>query len=80
MAIVMLAAFHPEELPGVPASRLFRLMDVASYSDVWNAVKEVKENCISVYLTANGTMSESGGGMNFRSQTGWSAVGTCASC
>ena len=79
MAIVMLAAFHPEELPGVPASRLYSLMDVASYKDMWNAVKVVKDNCISVYLTVNGTMSESGGGLNFRSQTGWSAVGMCAS-
>lgn len=79
MAIVMLAAFHPEELPGIPVSRLFGLTDVASYKDVWNAVKAVKEKCISVYLTVNGTMSESGGGLNFRSQTGWSAVGTCAS-
>ena len=79
MAIVMLAAFHPEELPGVPSHRLFGLMDVASYQDVWNAVKQVKDNCISVYLAVNGTKSESGGGMNFRSQTGWSAIGACAS-
>lgn len=79
MAIVMLAAFHPEELPGVPRPMLFSLMDVASYKDVWNAVRIVKENCISVYLTVNGTMSEKGGRVNFRSQTGWSAVGTCAS-
>lgn len=79
MAIVMLAIFRPEELPGVPASRLFSLMDVASYSNVWNAVKQVKDQCISAYLAVNETMSESGGGMNFRSQTGWSAIGTCAS-
>ena len=79
MAIVMLAAFHPEELPGVPAHRSYNSMDVASYSDVWNAAKQVKDNCISVYVAFNETMSESGGGINFRSQTGWSATGTRAS-
>lgn len=78
MAIIMLAAFHPGELPGVPAHKLYGLMDVASYSDVWNAVKQVKDNCISVYVAVNETMSESGEGINFRSQTGWSAIGMCA--
>lgn len=76
MAIVMLAAFYPEELPGVPPSRVFSLMDVASYDDAWNAVRQVMNNCISKYFATNNTITESGGGMNFRSQTGWSAFGT----
>ena len=74
MAIVMLAAFFPEELPGVPPSRVFPLEDVASFSEVWEAVKRVKDNCLSRYLTANETMRNSGG-LKFRSETGWSAVG-----
>lgn len=76
MAIVMLVAFYPEELPGIPPSTVFSLMDVASYADVWNAVREVMDNCISRYLATNETMQESGGGINFLSQTGWSAIGT----
>ena len=76
MAIVMLAAFYPEELPDVSPSRVFGLMDVASYNDAWNAVKQVMNNCISKYLATNETIKESGGGLNFRSQTGWSAFGT----
>lgn len=75
MAIVMLATFHPEELPGVPPSRLFGLMDVASYSDAWREVKQVMDNCISKYLASSETMQEAGGGLNFRSGTGWSAFG-----
>lgn len=75
MAIVMLATFHPEELPGVPPSKLFNLMDVACYNDAWKAVRQVKDNCISRYLATNETMQESGEGLNFRSQTGWSAIG-----
>ncbi|KAM0804324.1 hypothetical protein BDR22DRAFT_594467 [Usnea florida] len=75
MAIVMLVAFFPEELPGVPASRVFPLVDVASFSDVWEAVKQVNDNCLSRYLTANETTHNSGG-LKFRSQTGWSAVGS----
>ena len=74
MTIVMLAAFFPGELPGVPPSRVFPLEDVASFSDVWEAVKEVKDNCLSRYLTANETRQNIGG-LNFISQTGWSAVG-----
>lgn len=76
MAIVMLATFFPGELPGVPPSRVFGLMDVASYNDVWNAVKQVMNNCISKYLAFNETVQESNGRVNFRSQTGWSAFGT----
>ena len=76
MAIVMLAAFHPERLPGVPPSRVFALTDVASYNDAWNAVKQVMNNCISKYLAVNETVPESGGGMKFISQTGWSEFGT----
>ena len=74
MAIIMLAAFYPEELPGVPPSKVFPLEDVASYDDVWKAVKQVKDNCISRYLTANETRHSSGG-LSYRSQTGWSAIG-----
>ena len=74
MAIVMLAAFFPGELPDVPPSRVFPLEDVASFSDVWAAVKRVKDNCISRYLTANETRHEIGP-LKFRSQTGWSAIG-----
>lgn len=76
MAIVMLAAFYPEELPGVSPSRVFSLMDVASYDDAWNAVRQVMNNCISKFLATNKTITESGEEMNFRSQTGWSAFGT----
>ena len=76
MAIVMLVAFYPEELPDVPPSTLFSLTDVASYSDAWNAVRQVKDNCLSRYLETNETVQESGGGVNFRSQTGWSAIGS----
>lgn len=76
MAIVMLATFHPEELPGVPPSRVFSLEDVASYHDAWDAVKQVKDNCISKYFATNETIEEDGEGVNFRSQTGWSAIGT----
>ena len=76
MAIVMLAAFHPEGLPGVPPSRVFAPTDVASYNDAWNAVKQVINNCISKYLAVNETVPESGGGMKFISQTGWSEFGT----
>ena len=76
MAIVMLVAFFPEELPGVPPSRVFDLTDVASYNDVWDAVRQVMDNCISKYLAINETIPESKGGLNFRSQTGWSAFGT----
>ena len=75
MAIVMLASFFPEELPGIPGSRVFSLVDVASYKDVWNAVKRVMDNCISKYLAFNETMQDGGGGLDFRSATGWSAVG-----
>lgn len=76
MAIVMLATFHPEELPGVPPAKLFGLADVASYNDAWKAARRVMDNCISKYLTTNETMQGSGGGMNFRSETGWSPIGT----
>lgn len=76
MAIVMLAAFYPGELPGVSPSRVFGLTDVASYDDAWNAVRQVMDNCISKYFATNQTIADSGGGMNFRSQTGWSAFGT----
>ena len=75
MAIVMLVTFYPEELPGIPPSRTFSLMDVASYMDVWNAVRQVMDNCISRYLATNETMQEIGGNISFRSQTGWSAIG-----
>ena len=75
MAIVMLAAFFPDELPGISPSRVFSLMDVASYNDAWNAVRQVMNNCISKYLAINKTISKSQGGVNFRSQTGWSAFG-----
>lgn len=75
MAIAMLVAFFPEELPGVSPSRVFGLMDVATYNDVWNAVRRVMDNCISKYLATNETVLESEGGLNFRSQTGWSALG-----
>ena len=76
MAIVMLAVFDPEELPGVHPSRLFSKMDVASYNDGWNAVRRVMDNCISKYLAINKTMHENGGGINFKSDTGWSQIGT----
>ena len=76
MAIVMLVAFFPEELPGVPPSSVFSLMDIASYNDVWNAVRQVMDNCISKYLGINETIPERKEGLNFRSQTGWSAFGT----
>ena len=76
MAIVMLASFHAEELPGVPSSRVFTLTDVASYADAWNAVRRVMDNCISKVLATNETVQESGGSLNFRSLTGWSAFGT----
>lgn len=75
MAIVMLASFQAEDLPGVPSSRQFTLTDVASYADVWSAVKQVMENCISKFLATNETIQESGSGLNFRSLTGWSAFG-----
>ena len=74
MAVVMLAAFFPEDLPGVPPSTVFPLEDVASFNDVWEAAKRVKDNCLSRYLTANET-SFSSGELKFTSQTGWSAVG-----
>ena len=76
MAIVMLATFNPNELPGVQPSALFSLMDIASYNDVWNAVRQVLDNCISKYLAVNETMQESGRGTNFLSRTGWSPIGT----
>ena len=76
MAIVMLSAFDPMDLPGSQPSRMFGRTDMASYSDVWNAVKQVMNNCISEYLAVDKTTSKSGGGANFRSQTGWSAFGT----
>lgn len=76
MAIVMLATFSPEELPGVPPSQEFALMDIASYNDAWSAVKQVLDKCISKFLAANETMQKKQGGMNFRSGTGWSAFGT----
>ena len=76
MAIVMLAIFDPEELPGIHYSQLFSRMDVASYNDAWNAVRRVMDNCISKYLAINKTMHENGSGMNFLSDTGWSPIGT----
>ena len=76
MAIVMLVAFFPEDLPGVEPSRVFSLMDIASYNDVWNAVKQVMNNCISKYLGINETIAERKEGLTFTSQTGWSAFGT----
>ncbi len=76
MAIVMLAVFDPEELPGVHPSRLFSKMDVASYNDGWNAVRQVMDNCISKILAINKTMHENGSGVNFLSDTGWSPIGT----
>lgn len=77
MAIVMLATFSPEELPGVPPSQEFTLTDIALYNDAWSAVKQVLDKCISKFLAANETiMQKNQGGMNFRSGTGWSAFGT----
>ena len=76
MAIVMLSAFQPGELPGVPPSRAFSPMDVASYNDVWNAVRQVMDNCISEYLAIDKTTPKIRGAINFRSQTGWGAFGT----
>ncbi len=75
MAIVMLAVFDPEELPGVHPSRLFSKMDVASYNDGWNAVRQVMDSCISK-IAINKTMHETGSGVNFLSDTGWSPIGT----
>lgn len=74
MAIVMLAAFYPNEVPSIPSSKVFPREDVASYEDVWKAVKQVMDNCISRYLTASETRHDTGG-LKFRSQTGWSATG-----
>ena len=74
MAIVMLVAFSPEDLPGIRPS--ISLTDVASYNDVWNAVRKVMDNCISKYLAINKTIPERKGGVTFRSQTGWHAFGT----
>ena len=76
MAIVMLVAFFPEELPGIRPSKVFSLTDVATYNDVWNAVRQVMDHCISKYLAINKTIPEGKGGLNFRSQTGWHAFGT----
>ena len=76
MAIVMLSNFYPGELPGEDPTTIYSIRDFATYHDVWNAVKQVKDNCISRYLAINQTMREPGGRVNFRSQTGWSAVGT----
>ena len=75
MAIAMLASFYPGELPGVPPSTVYSLMDVATYRDAWSAVKQVMDNCISKYDTTSETTQESGRGLTFRSGTGWSAFG-----
>ena len=80
MAIVMLANFSPEELPGAPPSQVSTLTDTASYNDAWTAVKQVMDYCISKYLIANETTQKNEGEVNFRSDTGWSAFGTLSFC
>ena len=75
MAIVMLASFDPEELPGVHYSQLFPLMDIGSYREAWNAVRHVASNCISPFLTTNRTIVPELGAPNFISETGYSNFG-----
>ena len=75
MAIVMLASFFPGEIPGIPPSRVFTLMDIASYIDVWNAVKDIMDNCISKYFAFNETAQDGGGRIEFTGGSGWSAIG-----
>ncbi len=77
MAIVMLASFDPEELPGIQPWRLFPLMDIGSYRDAWNAVRHVASNCISPFLTTNRTLMPEFGAPNFVSETGYSDFGMC---
>lgn len=76
MAIVMLASFEPEDLPGIHPSQLFPLMDIGSYRDAWNAIRHVKSNCISPFYTTNRTLLISEpGALNFVSETGYSDFG-----
>lgn len=73
MAIVSLSCFEPEELPGVPPWRLFPKGDVSNYGNIWTAVRNIANNCISEYATANTTLASPS--LQFVSDTGWDAVG-----
>ena len=47
LAIVMLAALSPGELPGVPVAR-YRDTDIASFHGLWEGAKTVQAECVDV--------------------------------
>ncbi len=68
----MLASFNPEDLPGVPSWQIYPLSDISSYGEMWKAVRQVVDGCISPYFSTNSsTLADP----NFPSDTGWKAVG-----
>ena len=81
MAIVMLASFDPQDLPGVHPARLFPLMDTGSYREAWSAVRHVASNCISPFVVeaaaGRRTVSEEEeeGKVGFVSETGYGSFG-----
>jgi len=72
MALAMLASFDPEDLRRVPQWRLFPLSDESSYGEMFKAVKQVVDGCISPYSSTN---SSTHAEPDFLSDTGWKAVG-----
>lgn len=77
MAIVSLSTFFPYEIPGISPLRVYPTSDVATYEDVWRAVKNIANNCISPFFAANSNISRIHN-LKFVSDTGWDSVGELA--
>ena len=75
MAIASLSSFYPYEIPEISPLRVYPTSDVATYEDVWRAVKEVANHCISPFFAAGATQSSKSPNLRFVSDTGWDVVG-----
>ena len=73
IAIASLSTFSPDEIPGIEPQNPFPESDVSSYGEIWTAVKDITNNCISPYLYSRADSVP--GNLTFVSDTGWSAVG-----
>lgn len=69
MAIAMLSTFEPGQVPGLGIDLQRSRTDVATYEDIWNAVKGVLDTCIEKYCEACPH------GFNFLSTVGWNYAG-----
>ena len=75
MTIASLSNFFPYELPEISPLRVYPTSDIATYEDIWQAVKNVANNCISPFFAAGAAQSLESSSLQFVSDTGFGVTG-----